>query len=415
MRGRDESLVGERHVSNVVRRALGILCICLFAAVPAAADDLTGKKAALDRQIGALRDKVMATHQRESALRAQVASLDGQIRSLALRNASVGSQLTLLERDLALQRRRAAKVNALYDLQTRRLRLLVREQAATRRRLADRLVAIYETDHVESVQVFLDASSFTELLDRAEYMNRIATQDKRIAADVAASRQKVAEGRTATGRVRARVSALAQAIAARADQVRLLRDELAARQSEIASARADKKQSLDSLSESERAAADEIDALEQQSANLAARIRAASADSGAASAGSGAAPRSSPGGAFSWPVAGTVTSPFGARWGRMHEGIDIAASSGRPIAAAGAGRVIYAGWMSGYGNLVVIDHGGGIATAYAHQSAIASAVGQTVERGQTIGYVGSTGNSTGPHLHFEVRSAGSPVDPFGYL
>jgi murein DD-endopeptidase MepM/ murein hydrolase activator NlpD len=408
VRGRDESLTGERRVSNVVRRALGILCICLLAAVPAAADDLTGKKATVDRQIGALRDKVAATHQRESALRAQVAALDGEIRSLARRNASVGSQLALLERDLALQRRRAAKVNALYDLQTRRLRLLVREQAATRRRLADRLVAIYETDHVERIQLLLGASSFTELLDRADYMNRIAAQDKRIAAEVAASRQEVAEGRTATGRVRARVNALAQAIAARADQIRVLRDELAAQQSEIASARADKTQSLDSLSESERAAAGEIDALEQQSANLAAQIRAASA-------GDAATPRPSSGGAFSWPVAGTVTSPFGARWGRMHEGIDIAAASGRPIVAANAGRVIYAGWMSGYGNLVVIDHGGGIATAYAHQSAIASAVGQTVGRGQTIGYVGSTGNSTGPHLHFEVRSAGSPVDPFGYL
>ena len=118
---------------------------------------------------------------------------------------------------------------------------------------------------------------------------------------------------------------------------------------------------------------------------------------------------------MSWPVSGPVTSPFGWRWGRMHEGIDIATGYGTPIGAAAGGTVIYCGWMGGYGNLVVIDHGGGLATAYGHQSAIAVGCGQYVGRGQTIGYVGSTGHSTGPHLHFEVRINGSPVDPLGYL
>jgi len=103
------------------------------------------------------------------------------------------------------------------------------------------------------------------------------------------------------------------------------------------------------------------------------------------------------------------------RWGRMHDGIDIAASSGTPIHAAASGTVIYAGWMEGYGNLVVIDHGNGLSTAYGHQSSIAVGNGQAVAQGQTIGYVGTTGHSTGPHLHFEVRVNGAPVDPLGYL
>jgi murein DD-endopeptidase MepM/ murein hydrolase activator NlpD len=103
------------------------------------------------------------------------------------------------------------------------------------------------------------------------------------------------------------------------------------------------------------------------------------------------------------------------RWGRMHEGIDLGAAYGTPIAAAAAGTVIYAGWMEGYGNLTVIDHGGGLSTAYGHQSNIAVAVGQQVAQGQIIGNVGSTGHSTGPHLHFEVRVDGAPVDPLGYL
>jgi murein DD-endopeptidase MepM/ murein hydrolase activator NlpD len=99
----------------------------------------------------------------------------------------------------------------------------------------------------------------------------------------------------------------------------------------------------------------------------------------------------------------------------MHEGIDLGAAYGSPIAAAGAGSVIYAGWLGGYGNLTVIDHGGGLATAYGHQSSIVVSCGQDVSQGQTIGYVGSTGHSTGPHLHFEVRVNGAPVDPLGYL
>jgi murein DD-endopeptidase MepM/ murein hydrolase activator NlpD len=110
-----------------------------------------------------------------------------------------------------------------------------------------------------------------------------------------------------------------------------------------------------------------------------------------------------------------VTSPFGMRWGRMHEGIDIGAGYGTPIMAAASGVVIYAGWLGGYGNLVVIDHGGGLATAYAHQSQIAVAQGQAVSQGQVIGYIGCTGHCYGPHLHFEVRVNGQAVDPLGYL
>jgi murein DD-endopeptidase MepM/ murein hydrolase activator NlpD len=99
----------------------------------------------------------------------------------------------------------------------------------------------------------------------------------------------------------------------------------------------------------------------------------------------------------------------------MHEGIDIGASSGTPIWAAAAGTVIWSGWRGGYGNCVVVDHGNGLATLYGHSSALLVPVGQRVSQGETIALVGSTGNSTGPHLHFEVRVNGSAVDPLLYL
>lgn len=118
---------------------------------------------------------------------------------------------------------------------------------------------------------------------------------------------------------------------------------------------------------------------------------------------------------FIWPANGVVSSPFGPRWGRMHEGLDIAAPAGRPIRAAKAGTVITAGPESGYGNLVVIDHGNGETTRYGHMSAFDVKKGDAVTIGQVVGRVGSTGHSTGNHLHFEIRINGVAMDPRPYL
>jgi len=120
-------------------------------------------------------------------------------------------------------------------------------------------------------------------------------------------------------------------------------------------------------------------------------------------------------GVFMRPYNGTLTSRFGSRWGRKHEGIDIGGKVGDPVKAADGGKVIYAGWMSGYGNFVKIDHGNGYVTAYGHLSKINTSVGKTVEKGEVIGLLGNTGRSTGPHLHFEVIKNGKHVDPLSYL
>ena len=119
---------------------------------------------------------------------------------------------------------------------------------------------------------------------------------------------------------------------------------------------------------------------------------------------------------FLRPVHGPITSPFGERWGRLHAGIDFGAPSGAPVGAAGRGTVSFAGWNSGgYGNLVVIDHRLGFQSWYAHLSSVSVRLGQRVAGRTRIGAVGSTGHSTGPHLHFEVRRDGTPLDPSGYL
>jgi hypothetical protein len=118
---------------------------------------------------------------------------------------------------------------------------------------------------------------------------------------------------------------------------------------------------------------------------------------------------------LAWPSGGVITSPFGPRWGRLHAGLDIGGRLGDPIGAAAAGSVTSAGWAGGYGNRVVLDHGGGLTTVYGHLDAITVTPGQVLVRGDPLGAMGTTGNSTGVHLHFEIRIGGQPVDPLPYL
>jgi murein DD-endopeptidase MepM/ murein hydrolase activator NlpD len=167
----------------------------------------------------------------------------------------------------------------------------------------------------------------------------------------------------------------------------------------------------------------EVSALQASDAALTAIIQAYEAQQAAAAAAAARAngsstfstPPPASGGQCRWPVAGRVTSEYGYRWGRLHAGIDIAAPSGMPIGAAIAGTVIYSGWQSGYGNVVIISHGGGLSTLYGHQSRLGVSLGQVVGQGQIIGYVGSTGHSTGPHVHFETRYGGVARNPRGCL
>ncbi len=158
--------------------------------------------------------------------------------------------------------------------------------------------------------------------------------------------------------------------------------------------------------------------LKQRQAALEAARRARAAAGQAAGNGLSRLPRTgagvSPSG-FIWPVNGVLTSGYGPRWGRMHTGIDIGAPSGTPIRAAKAGEVIFTGWLGGYGNAVILDHGDGIATLYGHQSRIGCAEGQILNQGDILGFVGTTGHSTGNHLHFEVRVDAQPRNPRPYL
>ncbi len=168
----------------------------------------------------------------------------------------------------------------------------------------------------------------------------------------------------------------------------------------------------------------EVAALAREEATLSNLIRARQlpaetadrpSSSGGGGGGGGAADARVSGSGVAWPTNGSLTSGFGYRWGALHAGIDIANGVGTPIRAAKAGTVILAGWNGGYGNCIVIDHGGGFSTLYGHMTRLRAGDGQRVGQGEVIGDMGSTGNSTGSHLHFETRVNGSPQDPQRYL
>jgi murein DD-endopeptidase MepM/ murein hydrolase activator NlpD len=214
--------------------------------------------------------------------------------------------------------------------------------------------------------------------------------------------------RQLTRKTKKKVAEAEAVMAQRTAEKKAAQAALVAQQQALDDARANKRSVLTGVREDRAHAEEDLDELQAASAALAERLRASSAGGGG-STGDGS---SSSG--FIWPVSGVVTSGFGWRWGRMHEGIDISAPAGSTVRAVAAGTVIYAGWMGGYGNLTIVDHGNGLATAYAHQSAIYVG-GGSVSQGTAIGAVGCTGSCTGNHLHFEVRVNGSAVDPMGYL
>ncbi|HZD88311.1 MAG TPA: peptidoglycan DD-metalloendopeptidase family protein [Gaiellaceae bacterium] len=397
------------------RRLLFLLALALVAAAPAAADNIHRKKASVDAQLAHVQKQLARSKQQESHLAGQVSSLTRSIRRIELQVGGVSQRLSALERDIALHRERLARLDELLGVQTRRFRQLRRRYHIAVVRLDERLVHIYEQPAPTTLDVVLAAKSFQDVLNQMSYLDAIAAQDKRVASEVKAAKAQAAAGRRRTISARRKVSVETQVIRGRAQQVEILRAQLVSSRSRLAGLRGAKQQSLVATRSDIRREVGESQALQAASDRLAAQLRAQqSVSSPATTSGSGAvAAAGAP--HFVWPVSGPITSPFGMRWGTLHPGIVIGVPTGTPVHASAAGKVVWCGWMSGYGNFVVLDNGGGFATAYGHNSRIAVHCGEEVAQGQVISYSGCTGFCTGPHVHFEIRVDGTPVDPLTYL
>lgn len=286
--------------------------------------------------------------------------------------------------------------------------------------LNHRVRAIYMHGQLNYLEVILGANSFSDFANRVELLKRVIRSDYNLILEIQKQKAAIEAKKAQLEEDKRQLDALA----AEAEKTR----------QEIAKKKAEQQKVLDAAKSNKAAAAQMEQDLNAQLASVrnliqqrlaaaeaarqAAQQQAASDDEG----GGGSDDNYVQGtGAMGWPCSGPITSPFGYRTHPIfgttifHAGIDIGVDYGTPIHAADSGVVVYSGWISGYGNAVIIDHGGGISTLYGHNQSLAVSEGQSVSKGSVIAYAGSTGNSTGPHCHFEVDVNGSPVNPMGYL
>ncbi|MBD2110718.1 MULTISPECIES: murein hydrolase activator EnvC family protein [Cyanophyceae] len=250
----------------------------------------------------------------------------------------------------------------------------------------------------EGWAVLLQSQNFNEFLDRQYQLKRVYASDRQVLADLKAQAEAIQKQKAAVEEKR--------------NQVALLRQQLLSQKQQYEAEASEEKQLISRLRD-RRGALEAAEAqLARDSEQIAGLIRQKIAASTGVIRGTGR---------FVFPANANISSGFGNRvhpilgYSRFHGGIDFSASYGSTIHAADSGRVIFSGWYGGYGQAVIIDHGGGLSTLYAHSSRLFVSEGQSVQQGQAIAAVGSTGLSTGPHLHFEVRQNGNPVNPAGYL
>jgi len=397
-----------------IRLSLALLGAVLVLGAPSAlGQSVYDKQADVNRKISGLREDIEAAKAKEGVLTSEIQAAGQRIEALSGDIGALSSLIAELEADLAVLRAKLDRLQARFEQQTRDLERLKQQYRIAQAQLEERLVELYQSDETDSFGVLLQVQSLGDLLDQLEYFDSIGRQDRAIARELKRLREAMKVAREKTRDTKAQVAKETDALAAKTAEQIAAKQELEAQQSALAAARSQKEGVLTNVHEDREHAQEDLEALEAASAALAAQIRAAQSSGGGGGGGGGSSGSGQSSSGFIWPVSGVVTSGFGWRWGRMHEGIDISAPCGTPIRAVAAGTVIFSGWMGGYGNLVVLDHGNGLSTAYAHQSAIYASGG--VGQGQTIGAVGTTGSSTGCHLHFEVRVNGGAVDPMGYL
>jgi murein DD-endopeptidase MepM/ murein hydrolase activator NlpD len=378
--------------------------VALLATSPAApAADLQSKLESKEAKLSHVRERKGVLTTTISHFGDRIERLTAEVASLRTEEAAVRERLDAKQQELD---------GAVAELDTARKHLAV-VRARLRRALValrDRLVAMYENGSPNLLNVILESDNYQEVVDQSEYLERIHGMDEAVVGRVRDLRDQVQGTVSRLRSAKDRIEAARDAIAAEQKALAGARQAVEERQATLVATRAEREKALEEISSEEEDLDGDVSAIQAELASTLAGIGSAPLPAGPIQPGNGSG--------LIWPVDGPVVSPFGMRWGRMHEGIDIAVPEGTPIRAAASGTVVLTqdeAESGGYGNFTCIDHGGGLSTCYAHQSAFAVSAGQSVSQGDVIGYSGCTGHCFGPHVHFEVRVDGTPTDPLGYL
>lgn len=364
----------------------------------------------VNKELEETREKVSQTKQEESELSKEIADIDKTVASI---DATLRSLQTELANATARRNRTEAELEELEEqLRQKGQELrkiaddLERQQAVANQRAQN----VYKDGELGYLEILLKANDFSDFLTRAYLLQAVLSEDLRILdvietlqSDVELKKEEIAGSKEETERKREQLrteeARLRELVKAQADNKKQAKFQASKKSGLLEEVRENKAEYLEAEAE-----------LERTSAQIAERIRAARSSNRPVSA-SG----------FAWPTAGELSSGFGMRqhpiFGsiRMHTGIDIAAPYGQQVTASRGGTVIIAGLMGGYGQAVIVDHGDGLSTLYAHLSAIQAQEGEYVVGGSVIGKVGCSGYCTGPHLHFEIRADGEPENPLKWL
>ena len=370
-----------------------VVTLVVALATPSFADSADQRRAANRAKRAEAAAKLNAAKAEDAKLEAAVRDLDSHVATQSAATQSAQQAASVAE--------------AAVDSAEARLAATEQRMAGLRAKAAALAIRAYVHPGGDTLLEILGSRDLAEASRRETLLGHVAATDQSILGELRATREDQQSEQSDLAHLRDQADARRKAAAARLSELRAARDD-----------QARLKTALDTRIQQFTT---EVDALAREQANIESLIRARQASappaartsSGGGGGSGGAAPKAGKGGLV-WPVNGPVTSGFGPRWGRMHTGIDISAGTGTPIRAAKAGTVISAGSNGGYGLAVVIDHGGGFSTLYAHMSSMAVG-GGSVSQGEVIGRVGCTGSCTGPHLHFETRVGGSPQNPMGYL
>ena len=376
--------------------------VVLLCSAAAPAKDLESKLDAKEAKLSKVREHKGVLTTTISRYRKRIERLTAEVAALRVEEAAVRSRLAEKQTELD---------SAVAELDVGKKHLAVVRARLDRALVAlrERLVAIYETGTPDLLSVIVDSGGYEELVNRTEYLNRIHGLDEAVVSRVRDLRNQVKRTVARLRSAKDRIESARDAIAAEEQALASARSAVQQRQSTLVEARRSREAALARITKTERE-------LDGDVASIQAELAATLAGTGSAPLPAGPIRYGS--GQLIWPVDGPVVSGFGMRWGRMHEGIDIAVPAGTPIRAAASGSVVLQqseAESGGYGNFTCLDHGGGLQTCYAHQSSFAASAGQSVSQGDVIGYVGCTGHCFGDHLHFEVRINGTPTDPMGYL